>query len=147
MNLVPYLVYGAFDPTTLVGGTQITFSITQSPWGIRSRTVGGFEKAASGVGESWTQYRDKLLLWRPRVTEAELKLLEGWIEWSQDNSGGPSLFVHDLSLPRTDGTLIMLESPMQGDDFEPARGSYLGTWEPNIVIRRQDGAIWDISYF
>lgn len=148
MNIIPGLVYGAtFDPVTLLGGTEVNFTLDQKPWGKRSRSVGGWEKASSGVGESWTQYRDKLLLWNPKVTEAELLVLETWIDWCHDHSGGPFLFRHDISQPRSAGTLSYLESPMQGTDFEPARGAYFGTWEPAIVLRREDGANWDISYF
>jgi hypothetical protein len=145
--MIPLIVYGDYDPVTQLGGTELNFSLIQSPWGHRSLTIGGFEKSSAGVPETWTQYREKQLIFQPKITEAERVLMETWIDWCHDNGAGPFLFLHDQSLARAAAVPSYLEEPMQGATFDPPRGSYYGTWEPVIVIRRVDGAPWDISYF
>lgn len=144
---VPWLVYGGWDPVTRLGGTEIRFSHPQLPWGKATVTQGGYEKSGAGIAETWTQYRERHLIFRPVVSEAELLALEAFVDWAQDNAGGPFLFGYDLALTRDALRECYLESPMQGTSFTPERSTSPGYWTATLTLRSADGAPWVITPF
>jgi hypothetical protein len=139
---VPVFRYGP-------GDTIVRLSLPARPWNERVRTIGGYEKIDSGARESWTQRRDRILALPLRFDEAERPAVDLMIEWLQDFAGGPAdvwLSEDDFDAA-LDPISFLLESPMQGTDFAPARATEPGIFEATIEITREDGAAWSIPYF
>lgn len=142
MIRVPVFRYGSTP-------TVVRLSLPARPWTPRDRTIGGFEKVASGARESWTQRRDRMLVLTVRVEEVtEFPALRGMIEYLQDNAGGPAdLWLNEDDFDAAAAPIrFFLEAPVQGDDFEPARTDP-GVFEVTLELTKEDGTAWAEAYF
>ena len=115
------------------------------PWSQKMRPVGGSRTAAAGTPASYVVRRDYNLTIPLRVYETELPDVYSLIEWGQLSES--LLWLPDANIPAT-RFLVYLESPLAGEDWEPARdGNFGRIFDAPIVLRRVDGYAWGLDYY
>ncbi len=141
MYWVPKIVYN--------NGGVVTLNLTwpQKQWEPKSKGVGGTDRSASGVVESFNIRREHLVTIGLRFTEEEWSDIDQWLSYFQDNQGS----TFDFYFEKTDNATlytVYLDSPsLEDGDIEPKRSSRHGIYEIDVVLRNSANQRFDVKAY
>jgi hypothetical protein len=138
MKWIPKVVYNA-----------VTFEFTQPQklWRPKNKGIGGTDRSASGVVESFKVNREYIIRLVLRFRESELADVDAWLTWAQDNQGTPFDFYFD----KDDGTTlytVLLEKPSFEDgEIEPDRADRHGIYEIAVELRNSEDERFNVQAY
>lgn len=129
---------------TYNSGATLALTLPANAWTPAVRSVGGTDVATSGLRESFTLRRDRLLNVQLRFTEAEWTAVQTWLEWAQDHPATAFDFRPDGA--GTTAHSVYLDAPQIGEDTTPEPDAYPGALVLPVVLRRASGT-WALPYY
>lgn len=129
-----------WSPKVVYNAITVLFTISQRPWGPRSRGIGGYDESAAGVPESYRQRRDEELDIILRFYENQINDVMTWLAWAQDNAGTTFKFYLESTDAIGAAYDVYLVDPVMGDDIKPERSAqYPKTYEITVRLRTANG--------
>jgi hypothetical protein len=123
-------------PRIVYAATELLLSLPQRPWTPVLQHVGGSNKAALGIRETYTIRHEDLHEIQLRVTEAEWPAVRHWLRWAR--GGGEFTLYPDRDTLAS--FLVDLESPGANEEVRPERTEYGSVFELTLTLRLLGGA-------
>lgn len=130
-----------FVPRIVYNGITINLTVPQEPWTPAALVVGGSDKSAAGVPESFVVRTEELCEVKLRFTEAELPSVMAWLKWAQKNSGSFT-YRFDKNDIATEYTCY-LESPAINAEIKPSRAEFKRHFGITLKLRTTTGVVFD----
>jgi hypothetical protein len=118
-------------PRIVYAATELLLSLPQRPWTPVLQHVGGSNKAALGIRETYTIRHEDLHEIQLRVTEAEWPAVRHWLRWAR--GGGEFTLYPDRDTLAS--FLVDLESPTANEEIRPERETFGSVYELTITLR------------
>lgn len=141
MKFIPKIVYN--------NGSTVTLTLTQPQklWRPYSKGVGGTDRSASGVTESFLIRREYLVKLMLRFTEDEWASVDSWLSWAQDNAGSTFDFYFDKDDVATLYTVLLDKPSFEDGEIQPDRADAHRIYEIEVVLRNSENERFDVQAY